>query len=122
MGFTNYKIIYIIGVLADKEHEKMLEIMLPLAARVYTVTPPNARALPGEALAEEASRFHGDVTACGSIEEAVEQAGLHTPADGVILAFGSLSYLAEVKALVRDLEEGRAGEAVRTGEEDSLDG
>lgn len=120
--FTNREITYIIGVLADKEHEKMLEIMLPLAARVYTVTPPNARALPGEALAEEASRFHGDVTACGSIAEAVEQAGLHTPADGVLLAFGSLSYLAEVKALVRDLEEGRAGEAVRTGEEDSLDG
>lgn len=102
--FTNREITYIIGVLADKEHGKMLKIMLPRAARVYTVTPPNARALPGEALAKETSRFCGDVTVCGSIAEAVEQADLHTSADGVILAFGSLSYLAEVKALVRDME------------------
>ena len=34
--FTNTRLTYIIGVLADKEHEKMLRIMSPFAKRVYT--------------------------------------------------------------------------------------
>lgn len=113
--FTNRKITYIIGVLADKEHEKMLRTMLPLADRVYTVTPPNARALPAARLAEEAARFHGSVTACESIAQAVEQADLHTPPDGVILAFGSLSYLAEIKALVTDMEKERKADGLADG-------
>lgn len=113
--FTNRKITYIIGVLADKEHGKMLGTMLPLADRVYTVTPPNARALPASRLAEEAARFHGNVTACESIAQAVEQADLHTPPDGVILAFGSLSCLAEIKALVTDMEQGRQAAGLADG-------
>ena len=46
--FTNREIIYIIGVLADKEHEKMLRLLLPGAKAVFTVTPDSPRALDGE--------------------------------------------------------------------------
>lgn len=99
--FTNREITYIIGVLADKEHEKMLQIMLPYAKQVYTVTPPNGRALDSESLAKEALRYHNHVTACESIEEAVEMAFQTTQKDCIILAFGSLSYLKEVKSTVR---------------------
>ncbi len=55
--FTNTPLTYIIGVLADKEYEEMLRLMLPYAGRVYTVTPPNPRALDAEALAGEARRL-----------------------------------------------------------------
>lgn len=95
--FTNREITYIIGVLADKEHEKMLQKMLPLAERVYTVTPPNARALDSESLAREAEKYHNQVTACECIDQAVEKALETTGKDGIILAFGSLSYLKDVK-------------------------
>ena len=102
--FTNIPITYIIGVLADKEHKKVLKTMLPLAGSVYTVTPENARAMRAEALAEEAEECIRElgirkvpVRACHSIEEAVELAGKNTPENGVILAFGSLSYLSEIK-------------------------
>lgn len=91
--FTNTPITYIIGVLADKAHEKMMEIMLPYGKRVYTVTPPSDRAMSAEALAEEAKQFHGDVTVCGCIEEAVKRALSH---GDPVLAFGSLSYLGDV--------------------------
>lgn len=99
MGFTNYKIIYIIGVLADKEHQKMLEIMLPLAWKVFTVTPDNPRALDGKKLADEAKKLHQDVIFCQMIKDAVVQSmkyAVEGPA--VIVAFGSLSYLKEVKS------------------------
>lgn len=95
--FTNREITYIIGVLADKEHEKMLKIMLPFAREVYTVTPPNPRAMTAQALAKEAAKYHDNVTACDSIREAVCRAVAGKEADGVILAFGSLSYLAKLK-------------------------
>lgn len=105
MGFTNRKIIYIIGVLADKEHEKMLQCMLPLAEKVYTITPENPRALPGEELCREAMKYHGRVECPGSIHKALEKALADAdaiqekgqPESPMILAFGSLSYLGEVK-------------------------
>ena len=88
--FTNTGITYIIGVLNDKEHEKMLALLLPYARRVYTVTPEHPRALSGEILAEEAMKYHSDVTCCGTIKEAVVLARKHPEP---VLAFGSLSYL-----------------------------
>lgn len=98
--FTNREITYIIGVLADKEHEKMLRIMLPLAQRVFTVTPHNPRALDSVSLAKEAEKYHNHVTACDTIELAVNKAAECTGRNGIILAFGSLSYLKEVKQYV----------------------
>lgn len=101
--FTNEKITYIIGVLADKEYEKMLKIMLPYAKKVYTVTPDNSRALSGEALASEAGKYHSDVTYIPRIEDAVKMAVSGVDKGEVILAFGSLSYLSEVKKAVKTL-------------------
>jgi dihydrofolate synthase/folylpolyglutamate synthase len=96
--FTNTSLTYIIGVLADKEHEKMLKTLLPYADMVYTVTPDNPRALAAEALAKEAAKFHDHVICCASVQEAVSQALSHAKETGTpILAFGSLSYLKDLK-------------------------
>jgi dihydrofolate synthase/folylpolyglutamate synthase len=102
--FTNTKLTYIIGVLADKEHEKMLRILLPHADAVYTVTPDNPRALRAEALRDEAAKLHGNVTCCGLIRDAVSQALFHAKEAGTpILAFGSLSYLRDLKTAYNEL-------------------
>lgn len=98
--FTNRPITYIIGVLADKEYEKMLRLLLPYARKVYTVTPENPRALSGEILAAKARRFHADVTFEAEIASAVSHAVKGAAEDEIILAFGSLSYLAQVKEAV----------------------
>lgn len=105
MGFTKCKIIYIIGVLADKEHEKMLRCMLPLAEKVFTITPHNPRAMAGEDLAKEARKYHKDVTFVPKIEEAVELALKAAEKEkGMVLAFGSLSYLGEVKNALKEIK------------------
>lgn len=99
--FKNQKLTYIIGVLADKEHEKMLKRMLPYADCVYTVTPNNIRALHAVQLFDEAKKYHDNVTACKSVKEAVIKAcALQNP----VLAFGSLSYLGELKDEYRKLQ------------------
>lgn len=106
MGFTNYKIIYIIGVLADKEYDKILKIMMPLAWKVFTVTPNHPRAFDGALLAERAEAYHSDVRFCGTVSEGLEQAFACAKSKtagekAMILAFGSLSYLGEIREIVR---------------------
>jgi len=100
--FTKQRITYIIGVLADKEHAKMLELMLPYAHRIYTVTPLNKRALDGAVLAEEVRSFGKEAVYCKSIREAAVSAvkDARMGETEIIVAFGSLSYLAELKEAV----------------------
>ncbi len=96
--FTNRKIIYIIGVLADKEHGKMLERLLPLAQTAYLVTPDNPRALRAEKLAEEAEIYREQIHVEESVEDALEKAVEEAKReDGVVIAWGSLSYLGEIR-------------------------
>lgn len=92
--FTNRKIIYIMGVLKDKEYGKMLAVTQGLADQIITVTPPeNPRALPAYELAQEAAKFHPKVTAADSLEEAVEMSRLLAGREDVVVVFGTLSFM-----------------------------
>ena len=82
--FTNRKIIYIMGMLRDKEYDKVIRATFSLASHIITVTPPiRDRALPALDLAQAAREYHGAVTAADSVQEAVEIAyllvGIITP-------------------------------------------
>lgn len=104
--FTNRKILYIMGVLRDKEYEKVIAQTYAYAEQIITITPPGqARALPGHELALAASAYHPRVTEAASLEEAVEMAYLLAEKDWVILAFGSLSYLGALGRIVKDRSE-----------------
>ena len=99
--FTNKRIIYIMGVLRDKEYGKVIAWTQKYADQIITITPPeNPRALSAYELAQEAAKVHPAVTAAGSLEEAVEMARLLAAPDDVILAFGSLSYLGRLMKIV----------------------
>ena len=97
--FTNKRIVYIMGVLKDKDYTQMIQDSCGLAEYIVTLTPPiRDRALPAYELAEAIRPFHKQVTAADSVEEALEMAALLAGDDGVIIAFGSLSYLGSLKA------------------------
>lgn len=92
--FTNKKIIYIMGILKDKEYDKIIALTAPFATHIITIkTPDNPRAMDAYELAQAVMEHHGSVTAAGSPEEAVEMSYLLADKDSVIVAFGSLSYL-----------------------------
>jgi len=104
--FTNKKILYIIGMLKDKEYEKVIAQTYAYAEQIITITPPEQeRGLPGHELALAASGYHPRVTEAASLEEAVEMAYLLAEKDWAILAFGSLSYLGALGRIVRDRSE-----------------
>ena len=107
-SFTNPRLNLIIGILADKEHEKMLEPMMPFANRVFTITPPNPRGLSGAVLAEEIRPMHKEVMFCETIKEALDRALASSEQDGCpVLAFGSLSYLGELEETYKQICESR---------------
>ena len=93
--FTNRRLIYIIGVLKDKEYEKMVEILAPTMAAAVVITPDTPRGLPKEILAPliQAQGVPAQLadTSAEALQKAREQAG----ETGVILVSGSLSFLAE---------------------------
>lgn len=95
--FTNKRIIYIMGVLRDKEYEKIINLTHGYADQIITVTTPNnSRAMQALDLAKEIWKVHPNVTAAESIEEAVELGRLLAGKDDVIIAFGSLSFMGKI--------------------------
>lgn len=99
--FTNKRIIYIMGILKDKEYEKIINLTHSYADQIITVTPPdNPRAMHGYELAREIAKVHPGVSAVDSLEEAVEMSMLLADKDDVIIAFGSLSYLGRLIEIV----------------------
>jgi dihydrofolate synthase/folylpolyglutamate synthase len=96
--FGNLRVTYIVGVLADKDYGKILEHMAPLAHKIITITPDNERALASSQLAIEAKKYCN----CSVIDAQTVSNAINISYDGAnkedaILAFGSLSYLSEVK-------------------------
>ncbi|MFG6333028.1 MAG: bifunctional folylpolyglutamate synthase/dihydrofolate synthase [Lachnospiraceae bacterium] len=106
------RLIYIMGVLADKEYDAVIEKTVRYASEIITVmTPDNVRAMPAEALARAVAAHNPHVQAAESIWSAVGRAYELAGKDDVILAFGSLSYLGELIATVRERKQkNRCGE------------
>lgn len=109
--FPGKKIVFIAGMLEDKEYKKAMERTGGLAEKLITVTVPSPRALSAERLAETARPYHADVTAAASIPEAVRLA--YAAAPDVILAFGSLYMLGDVWAAVKQLQRTAAAASRR---------
>ncbi|MGN0292857.1 MAG: bifunctional folylpolyglutamate synthase/dihydrofolate synthase [Lachnospiraceae bacterium] len=106
--FPGNHLIGIMGVLADKAYDEECEMMAPLFDRMFTVTPPdNPRALEAEKLAKVLGEFHNDVTACETIETAVEAALKAAKKDDSIIIFGSLSYIGEACRVVKKAVSGK---------------
>ena len=99
--FPKRRIIYIMGVLADKDYSSIVRITAPLAEVIITITPDNNRALASSQLAKEAKQYtKANVIDAGNVEQAVKLAYEEAGSEDVILSFGSLSYLGEMKEYV----------------------
>lgn len=95
-NFTNHRIIYIMGVLADKEYEKMIAETADLAQIIYTVAPDNPRALSSEQLARTASTYHRDVRIRKRLASCLREVKENAETDDVIVVFGTLSFQKEL--------------------------
>lgn len=101
--FPQQRKIFIIGVLKDKDYNKMIETAAKIAYKFYTVTPASDRALPSQELADIINEYCNNVTVCDTIVEGIEKALENTEESDIICAFGSLYYIGEVRQYFENL-------------------
>ncbi len=93
--FTNKSIIYIIGVLKDKEYDKMIDILKDTMTHAITVTPNTPRGLDKAILARLLEEVGVSCDMADSSEEAISLAKSIAGDEDVILVSGSLSFIGE---------------------------
>ena len=91
------KIIGLTGVLADKDYGDMYKPVMPLIDQFVCITPPNERKLEAAELAEHLQNAGAKATACETIAKGVKTAKKLAGKDGVVLCFGSLYSIGEIK-------------------------
>lgn len=102
--FTKHKFIYIMGMFRDKASLDVVQLMAKDASAIITVTLPNKeRSLSAYELAEEIRVYNPMVTTADSVYEAVEMAMMMADKETVIVGFGSLSHLAQIKKAVSSI-------------------
>lgn len=102
--FTNKRITFIMGVLADKDFRREAEIIADRAVNIITITPNSIRALSGVKLAETLRGYNKNVQTADSLEDALRLAkeAVENNQSDMILAFGSLSFLGDLKTTINN--------------------
>jgi len=97
------KLTLVLGILADKDVEEMLELLSPLAARVFVIRPESPRALPAESLCAMLKERGIEAVSCDTVKQAVAAAAAAEGKNGAVCALGSLYLSGAVKEAVKDL-------------------
>ncbi len=85
-----------IGMMADKDCEKYLSIILPLCKSVTTVTPNNPRAISAKELAKTAKKYCKNVFVASTPKEARKQAEKNAGENGAVVICGSFYLAGEI--------------------------
>ena len=93
--FTNRQIIYIIGVLSDKEYDKMVDILKDTMSYAIAITPDTPRGLDKEILADMLLVNGVPATTANSASEAIAIAYENAEPEDVVMICGSLSFLTD---------------------------
>lgn len=91
--YPNEKFHFIMGVMADKDYETMIEEILPYAMDFVTVTPESERALQAKELALCIEKRNIPVQSVTTVEEAL----MTITNDYKTIIFGSLYFIGEVE-------------------------
>lgn len=102
--YPRNRLLLVTGVCADKNIDQIYAPLLPLADRIYTVTPAVERALG----ASELSRFFEAIgiaaRACGTVADGICAAQREARPGDLILVCGSLFVVGEAKAWLENVD------------------
>lgn len=101
------KILLLMGVMADKDYDKMIGLLSPLASVAYCVTPNNSRSLPAVGVAHEFETFGVSAAAFDNLRDGVRTAcEVALRENRPLVCLGSLYMYADVKNAVLTEELG----------------
>lgn len=95
--FGDKKVIAITGVLEDKDYNEMYGPIFPYIEKFFCITPPSPRKLEAIKLASYLRQAGAKAEACDTIHEAIKNALIEVGEDDVILCFGSLYSVGELR-------------------------
>ncbi len=96
--FPDKQIIFVIGMLSDKDVDSVIRLAEPLAKSFDTISPPGNRAMSAFDLANAVSRRTGKpIRAHRFVPEALRNALMRAEPGDVICIFGSLYQVGEVR-------------------------
>ena len=104
--YFKYKNLYLIlGVLADKEVDKILEIITPLAKEVCTITPNSNRAKSSNDLRVLAEKYNENSLGFDDYDEAVKYSLSKANNEDLILACGSLYMVGKIREVFNKIDK-----------------
>ncbi len=84
------KVVFLLGVLADKDYPTMMQMMFPYAKEFVCLTPVSNRALPAHKLAKFFKDHGFDAKYCKTYPNGIKKAIKDAGKDGIVVGFGSL--------------------------------
>ena len=102
--FPGEKFVFLISIMADKDWDKMLQLLLPLAKCFVTVTAPSPRAIPAPDLAAQIRAMGGAAEPADTIPAGVARADA-LAAGGPVAALGTLYFSGDVRRALTFLEK-----------------
>lgn len=98
--YPGKKLIFLTGVLADKDYPAMMGEILPLAKEFYTITPDSPRAMSAGELADYLEKQGVRAVPCGTMQEGLERAQAAAGRSDAVCVTGSLYMIGEVRHLL----------------------
>lgn len=95
------KVLFLLGVLGDKDYAAMLTRLLPFGRKFFCLTPDSPRALAAGDLCETLRAMGAAAEVCASPEEGVRRAFAESGGKTPIVACGSLYLMGEVREALR---------------------
>lgn len=101
--FPNKRIIMVLGILKDKEIEKILSELIPLASYIIMTKPDSPRAASPDELLSIAKEKNVDNIAIEDIKQAVQTALSMANADDVVVISGSLYLVGKARTYLKEV-------------------
>ena len=99
------KVVFLLGVLADKDYPQIMDIVMPYAKKFVCMTPFSNRALPARKLAEFLRSKGAAASACGSdVARGIRAAQKAAGKRGAVVAFGSLYLAGHIRTVWQQMQ------------------
>ena len=95
--FEDRKVVFAVGVMADKDADSMFSHIAPLAQAFVAMKPDHIRAMDVKTLSEILSGFGLPVESCDSVREGVAMAIKMAGKSGIVCALGSLYFSGDIR-------------------------